>query len=282
MTSPQERTDSRKEPLVLSLYVKASNIDQHRVGACLFCQEYWMELYTLFLTGIVRVEVLIVNLNSEACKNKFLGAQPPMLEESSGIMYSDNREIESRIFQLAQDCNIALFEKDDVVEKQIDNLYRNFKLFSIRMVDLGKNRPLSIDALPPDLDAVYKKYVEKLVNINKLLCERNTRYLLSDVTVTQYDCELMPRLHHIRIAGSALLNFEIPHELTHLWKYILTAYKTPAFVESCPADQDIIRHYKEQLKMTMNQVENLQQPTKTLNIPDDVFSSMSRLDTNTP
>lgn len=36
------------------------------------------------------------------------------------------------------------------------------------MVDLGKNRPLSIDALPPDLDAVYKKYVEKLVNINKV------------------------------------------------------------------------------------------------------------------
>ena len=36
----------------------------------------------------------------------------------------------------------------------------------------------------------------------------------------------------------------LPAELVHLWAYLLTAYRTAAFIESCPADQDIIYHYK--------------------------------------
>ena len=77
----------------------------------------------------------------------------------------------------------------------------------------------------------------------QLLAERRQPYLLSD-TMTEYDCEVMPRLHHIRIIGERLLGFHIPHKFTHLWNYILTAYRTAAFIESCPADQDILHHYK--------------------------------------
>jgi hypothetical protein len=62
--------------------------------------------------------------------------------------------------------------------------------------------------------------------------------------MTEYDCELMPRLHHMRIVGQQLLGFDIPHNFTYLWNYILTAYRTAAFIESCPADQDIVHHYK--------------------------------------
>lgn len=62
--------------------------------------------------------------------------------------------------------------------------------------------------------------------------------------MTEYDCELMPRLHHMRIVGQRLLGFDIPHNLTYLWNYVLTAYRTAAFIESCPADQDILHHYK--------------------------------------
>ena len=77
----------------------------------------------------------------------------------------------------------------------------------------------------------------------QLLKERNTRYLLG-ASMTEYDCELMPRLHHIRIAGGALADFHIPETLVSLWNYMLTAYRTAAFLESCPADQDIVQHYK--------------------------------------
>jgi len=60
---------SDHKPL-LELYVKASGIENRRIGACLFCQEFWMELYALYEVGVVRVEVKTVNVNSEAFKKK--------------------------------------------------------------------------------------------------------------------------------------------------------------------------------------------------------------------
>ena len=110
---------------LLELYVKASSIDSRRIGACIFCQEFWMELYALYEVGVVRVEVKTVNVNSEVFKRNFLGAQPPiMIEEEKGVTYSDNREIEGRIFHLAKEFRVPLFEKDPTVEKSIQNLYR--------------------------------------------------------------------------------------------------------------------------------------------------------------
>lgn len=40
------------------------------------------------------------------------------------------------------------------------------------------------------------------------------------------------------------MDFEIPTEFTHLWRYMLHMYQLDAFTQSCPADQDIINHYK--------------------------------------
>lgn len=59
-----------------------------------------------------------------------------------------------------------------------------------------------------------------------------------------FDCELMPRLQHIRVAGKYFVDFEIPAELAALWRYMHHMYQLDAFTQSCPADQDIINHYK--------------------------------------
>lgn len=264
---------------LLELYVKASGIENRRIGACLFCQEFWMELYALYEIGVVKVEVKTVNVNSEAFKKSFLGAQPPILVESEkDATYTDNREIEGRIFHLAKEFNVPLFEKDPVVEKRIESLYRNFKLFLRAKTDYdqGQKTPSSVTSLPPQQAASYNKLVEQLANISELLRERRTRYLLGE-SMTEYDCELMPRLHHMRIVGQRLLGFDIPHNLTHLWNYVLTAYRTAAFVESCPADQDILHHYKEQLNLVRNQREILQPPTKTYKLPEKVLDDIKRL-----
>ncbi|CAI4221454.1 unnamed protein product [Auanema sp. JU1783] len=269
--------DLQKKPL-LDLYVKASGIDSRRIGACLFCQEFWMELFALYEIGVARVEVKTVNVNSEAFKKNFLGAQPPiMIEEEKEMTYSDNREIEGRIFHLAKEFNVPLFEKDPVVEKTIESLYRNFKLFLRAKTDFdkGKKEPSSVESLPPNIKSHYNRIVEQLTGIDQLLFERSSRYLLGS-SMTEYDCELMPRLHHMRIIGQRLLQFEIPHNLVYLWNYILTAYRTAAFIESCPADQDILHHYKEQLNLLTNQRETLQAPTKNHAIPDDVLDSIKR------
>ncbi|MCP9261096.1 Chloride intracellular channel exc-4 [Dirofilaria immitis] len=267
-----------QKPL-LELYVKASGIENRRIGACLFCQEFWMELYALYEIGVVRVEVKTVNINSEAFKKSFLGAQPPIMVENKNATYTDNREIEGRIFHLAKEFNVPLFEKDPVVEKRIESLYRNFKIFCDPKVSTTKNKRVitkTIGFASATAKASYNKLVEQLANIDQLLSERNSRYLLGQ-SMTEYDCELMPRLHHIRIVGQRLLGFDIPLNLTYLWNYVLNAYRTAAFIESCPADQDILHHYKEQLSLVTNQRESLQVPTKTHTIPESVLEDIRRL-----
>ena len=46
------------------------------------------------------------------------------------------------------------------------------------------------------------------------------------------------------IAGKYFMDFDIPTNLTHLWRYMYHMYHLDAFTQSCPADQDIINHYK--------------------------------------
>ncbi len=51
------------------------------------------------------------------------------MEASNGILfrgmtYSDNRELEGRIFHIAKEFQVPLFEKDVAAEKKIENLYR--------------------------------------------------------------------------------------------------------------------------------------------------------------
>jgi chloride intracellular channel protein 2 len=270
------------EKPALELFLKASAIDSRRIGACLFCQEFWMELYALYELGLVRVEVKTVNVNSEPFKRNFLGAQPPILVETTkSVTYTDNREIEGRIFHIAKEFMVPLFEKDVAVEKKIETLYRNFKVYMRSKMDSDKlmqrNGQAHIEGdIAKDVQAPHNKLYEQLHGIDNLLRERGSRYLLGD-SMTEYDCELMPRLHHIRIVGKELCSFEIDANMKHLWNYMLTAYRTAAFVESCPADQDIIHHYKDQLNMTFKQRETLQSPTKTHTIPDGVLSDIRRM-----
>lgn len=42
------------------------------------------------------------------------------------------------------------------------------------------------------------------------------------------------------------MDFQIPTDLRYLWRYMLHMYQLDAFTQSCPADQDIVNHYKQQ------------------------------------
>jgi chloride intracellular channel protein 2 len=82
-----------------------------------------------------------------------------------------------------------------------------------------------------------------LRKIDEHLGRKGTRFLTGD-TMCCFDCELMPRLQHIRVAGKYFTDFEIPESMVHLWRYMHHMYRLDAFLQSCPADQDIINHYK--------------------------------------
>lgn len=74
----------------------------------------------------------------------------------------------------------------------IENLYVKLKLMLVKK-DEAKNNAL----------------LAHLKKINDHLANRNTRFLTGD-TMCCFDCELMPRLQHIRVAGKYFVDFEIP------------------------------------------------------------------------
>lgn len=64
---------------------------------------------------------------------------------------------------------------------------------------------------------------------------------------------MMSKLQHIRVAGSYFIDdFEIPKSLTYLWNYMDRCYHLNAFIESAPADQDILAHYLDSNSILVN------------------------------
>lgn len=74
----------------------------------------------------------------------------------------------------------------------------------------------------------------------------------------------------VPFAGKYFADFEIPRMLSALWGYMGHMYQLDAFTQSCPADQDIINHYKLQQNTKVNKHEELETPTFTTSLPAEL------------
>ena len=118
-------------------------------------------------------------------------------------------------------------------------------------------------------EASKKAVINLLQRIDETLRSKGTRFLTGD-TLCCFDCELMPKLQHIRVAGPFFADFHIPGDLKALWNYYGEMYKLDAFTQSCPADQDIINHYKLQQGSKMSKREELEAPSFTNTVPEAI------------
>lgn len=236
----------------IELIIKASTIDGRRKGACLFCQEYFMDLYLLAELKTISLKVTTVDMLKPPpdFRSKYDSTPPPILVDGD-LAILENEKIERYIMK-----NIPgghnLFISDKETATVIENLYSKFKLMFARKDEISKRSLMS-----------------QLRNINEHLEKRGTRFLTGD-TMCCFDCELMPRLQHIRVAGRYFCEFEIPEEFAALWRYMYNMYLLDAFTQSCPFDQDIINHYKLQQGTKMKKHEELETPTFTTSIPSSI------------
>lgn len=236
----------------IELIIKASTIDGRRKGACLFCQEYFMDLYLLAELKTISLKVTTVCMQKPPpdFRTNFEATHPPILIDN-GLAILENEKIERHIMKSVPG-GYNLFVQDKEVATLIENLYSKLKLMLVKK-DENKNNSLLVH----------------LKKINDHLAARGTRFLTGD-TMCCFDCELMPRLQHIRVAGKYFVDFDIPKHLTALWRYMYHMYQLDAFTQSCPADQDIINHYKLQQMLKMKKHEELETPTFTTSIPVDL------------
>jgi len=236
------------------LIIKASTIDGRRKGACLFCQEYFMDLYLLAELKTISLKVTTVDMQKPPpdFRSNFEATPPPILIDG-GLAVLENEKIERHIMKTIPGGH-NLFVQDKEVATLIENVYSKFKLMLLKKDETSQ-----------------KSLITQLAKIDSHLGKKGSRFLTGD-TLCCFDCELMPRLQHIRVAGSFFVTgFEnIPDDLHNLWKYMANMYSLDAFTQSCPADQDIINHYKLQQGVKMKKHEELETPTYTTSIPNGI------------
>eukprot|EP00092_Neocalanus_flemingeri_P017341 GFUD01018756.1.p1 GENE.GFUD01018756.1~~GFUD01018756.1.p1 ORF type:complete len:282 (-),score=94.04 GFUD01018756.1:370-1146(-) len=233
----------------IELIIKASTIDGRRKGACLFCQEYFMDLYLLAELKTIALKITTVDMLKPPpdFRSNFDSTPPPILIDA-GVAVLENEKIERHIMKAVPGGH-NLFVQDKEVAGIIENVYSKFKKMLIKKDELSKN-----------------SLVSQLTKISQHLEGKANRFLTGD-TMCCFDCELMPKLQHIRVAGKHFAEFEIPSSLEALWRYMGQMYTLDAFTTSCPADQDILSHYKMQQGTKMSRREELETPTYTNSVP---------------
>uniref|UniRef100_A0A667YPN5 Chloride intracellular channel 6 n=1 Tax=Myripristis murdjan TaxID=586833 RepID=A0A667YPN5_9TELE len=67
----------------------------------------------------------------------------------------------------------------------------------------------------------------------------STRSFLDGPDLTLADCNLLPKLHILKIVARKYRGFEIPADMTGVWRYLNHAYQREEFTSTCPAEREI-------------------------------------------
>ncbi|XP_035206764.1 chloride intracellular channel exl-1-like [Stegodyphus dumicola] len=211
MSSPQE----------LILFVKAGD-DGKRYGACPFCQRLFMILLIKSSQNLLQFKVATVNL-----------AKPPdmfrklTLRRVPALIHADTAL--DNIDELIQYLDEAFPTQNLQYENaEADKCCKDvFQKFCFYVKDVSKDAS--------QLESELRKIDTYLGTIEtKFLCANH---------LTHLDCELLPKLHQVRVAAKYLKNFEISPKLVNMWRYLGGAYAEDTFKQACPSDQEIIVHW---------------------------------------
>ncbi|VDP88575.1 unnamed protein product [Echinostoma caproni] len=249
----------------VELFLRAAPSNKKEKGACLVGQQWMMVLRTLENKGLIKLKVTPTSLDSPSENYTKLNAARllPIAwiesgqlegENAAGTVIPSSGSLETLMHQLKEPNLNAALSKDEVfkVEKICEDLYKNFMHY-VR-------------------NNVIKPLQSTLSNIDSYLASQKGAYLLGN-ELSYVDCQLMPRLQHIRVAGRAYKNFDIPENLGHLWHYIKEMYNTDCFMDSCPSDRDILMHYEERDPLPKDIRPSLLGPDRLHSIPSSVLIS---------
>jgi hypothetical protein len=246
----------------VELFVKAAPSNKKAQGACLVGQQWVMVLNVLKDRSLIHLHVTPTSLDRPSPNYVKLNAARllPIAwiesgqldgEDASGMVISSSGSLEALMLKLSYPNLNPDLKTEDVreAEKVCADLYKDFMHY------LRNN--------------VSKGLLSGLSNLDKYLESKQGRYLLGD-QLSYVDCQLMPKLQHIRVAGRAYKHFDIPDNLAHLWAYVGEMYRTNAFILSCPLDRDILMHYEERDPLPKDIRPSLMGPERLCDIPKTV------------
>ncbi|KAK0061551.1 chloride intracellular channel protein 1 [Biomphalaria pfeifferi] len=211
----------------VQLYVRAG-WDGTGYGACPFCQRFYMVLDLKAKGHALTYDIISVNTARPPPEfRKFANRLPVLKHDDEVIM--DTEEIQQYL-----DVH---FPKPDLRYTNRDAHTACLDVFS-KFSFFIKNVSHTPDHL-----------LKELSYLDSYLDRTGNKFMCGD-ELTNLDCNVLPKLQHIRVASKAFKDFEIPGSMTYLWGYLANAYKNDTFKKTCPSDQEIVHHWSEKKETT--------------------------------
>ncbi|XP_025895760.1 chloride intracellular channel protein 5 isoform X2 [Nothoprocta perdicaria] len=240
-------TDNFQEDYEIHMFVKAG-IDGESIGNCPFSQRLFM---ILWLKGVV-FNVTTVDLKRKPADlhNLAPGTHPPFLT-FNGEVKTDVNKIEEFLEE-----TLAPPKYPKLAAKHRESNTAGIDIFSKFSAYIKNTKQQDNAALEKGLVKALKKLDDYLrtplpeeIDANSTEEEKmSKRRFLDGDDLTLADCNLLPKLHVVKIVAKKYRNFEFPTEMTGLWRYLKNAYARDEFTNTCAADKEIEQAYADVAK----------------------------------
>ncbi|XP_026121936.1 chloride intracellular channel protein 5-like [Carassius auratus] len=242
MTSNEEDKDPDIE-----LFVKAGS-DGESIGNCPFSQRLFM---ILWLKGVV-FNVTTVDLKRKPADlhNLAPGTPPPFLTFNGEVRTDVNKIEEFLEEMLAPPKYPKLAAKNKESNTAGNDIFAKFSAY-IKNTNPGANASLEKGLLKAlkKLDNFLNSPLPDEIDVDSTGEEKcSNRKYLDGNELTLADCNLLPKLHVVKVVSKKYRNFEIPSEFSGVWRYLQKAYARDEFTNTCAADNEIELAYQDVAK----------------------------------
>ncbi|XP_043118184.1 chloride intracellular channel protein 5a [Puntigrus tetrazona] len=242
MTSNEEDKDPDIE-----LFVKAGS-DGESIGNCPFSQRLFM---ILWLKGVV-FNVTTVDLKRKPADlhNLAPGTPPPFLTFNGEVRTDVNKIEEFLEEMLAPPKFPKLAAKNKESNTAGNDIFAKFSAY-IKNTNPGANASLEKGLLKAlkKLDNFLNSPLPDEIDADSTGEEKcSDRKYLDGNELTLADCNLLPKLHVVKVVSKKYRHFEIPSDLSGVWRYLQNAYARDEFTNTCAADSEIELAYQDVAK----------------------------------
>uniref|UniRef100_A0A8C2PXF8 Chloride intracellular channel protein n=1 Tax=Cyprinus carpio TaxID=7962 RepID=A0A8C2PXF8_CYPCA len=238
---------SEERPEV-ELFVKAGS-DGQSIGNCPFSQRLFM---VLWLKGVTfNVTTVDMKRKPDILKDLAPGAQPPFLLYGTEVK-TDTNKIEEFLEE-----SLCPPKYPRLAARNPESNTAGLDVFSKFSAYIKNSNPQMNDNLEKGLLKALKKLDDYLSSPLPDEIDENsadddvtssTRPFLDGQQLTLADCNLLPKLHIVKVVCLKFRGFSIPHSLTSLWRYLDAAYAREEFSSTCPSDEEIHVAYSSVVK----------------------------------
>uniref|UniRef100_A0A8C5MB65 Chloride intracellular channel protein n=1 Tax=Leptobrachium leishanense TaxID=445787 RepID=A0A8C5MB65_9ANUR len=228
--------NGEKDPDI-ELFVKAGS-DGESIGNCPFSQRLFM---ILWLKGVV-FNVTTVDLKRKPADLHTLapGTHPPFL--------TFNKEVKTDVNKIEEflEESLAPPRYPRLAAKHRESNTAGIDIFARFSAYIKNTKQQDNAALEKGLSKALKKLDDYLntplteeIDANSREEQKTSRRkFLDGDELTLADCNLLPKLHVVKIVAKTYRNYEIPTEMTGVWRYLKNAYARDEFTNTCAADKE--------------------------------------------